>query len=78
MSPFTETNNSLSMHLGDAFDVPVVATFSGSDPAERWMPRFAPRRVLTRMTECAPCFHVDCPRALECLDIPARSVASSR
>jgi lipopolysaccharide heptosyltransferase II len=70
-------NNSLAMHLADAFGVPVVAAYSGSDPAERWEPRFAPRRVLTRMTDCAPCFHIDCPRALECLDIPPPSIVAA-
>ena len=70
-------NNSLSMHLADAFGVPVVATYSGTDPAERWTPRVAPSRLLTRATDCAPCFHIDCPRALECLDIlPADVVAA--
>ncbi|MGE3855774.1 MAG: glycosyltransferase family 9 protein [Dehalococcoidia bacterium] len=70
-------NNSLTMHLADSLGVPVVATYSGTDPAERWAPRVVPSRLLTRETDCAPCFHIDCPRALECLDIPPAEVVAA-
>lgn len=71
------TNNSLSMHLAEAFEVPVVVAYAGTDPAERWAPRVAPSRLLTVETSCAPCFHIECPRALECLDLAPEAVVAA-
>jgi ADP-heptose:LPS heptosyltransferase len=62
-------NNALSMHLADAFRKPVVVLFSGADRVEQWKPRSAPARLLTRKTNCSPCYAADCPRNRECLDI---------
>jgi len=70
-------NNSLAMHLADALCVPVVVTYAGTDPVERWAPRFTTSRVLTQPTDCSPCYHIDCPRALECLDLPPSAIADA-
>ena len=68
-------NNSLGLHLADAFRVPVVAAFSGTDLESQWAPRFAPHRLLRRGTACSPCHAIECPFDLGCLDIPGRDLA---
>ncbi len=68
-------NNSLTMHLAEALGVPSVVTYAGTDPYERWAPRRTPSRLLSRDVDCAPCFAIDCPYALECLDVAPEAVA---
>jgi ADP-heptose:LPS heptosyltransferase len=69
------SNNSLGIHLADAFRVPVVAAFSGTDLESQWAPRFAPSRMFRRITGCSPCYSIDCPFDLACLDVPGRELA---
>ena len=70
-------NNSLALHLADAFGTPVVSTYAGTDPASYWGPRRAPHRLITAPADCAPCFRITCNRGHECLDIPAHSVVAA-
>lgn len=70
-------NNSLAMHLADAFRVPAVVLYSGTDLEAHWRPRATVARVLNRPVDCAPCHGIDCPRALDCLDIPPSEVVAA-
>jgi ADP-heptose:LPS heptosyltransferase len=70
-------NNSSALHIADAFDRPVVATYSGTDYEEQWRPRRSLARILRRPTDCSPCYAFTCRYSLECLDIPPREVADN-
>ncbi|MGE0133795.1 MAG: glycosyltransferase family 9 protein [Dehalococcoidia bacterium] len=71
------SNNSLTMHLADAFRVPAVVLYSGTDLDAHWRPRFAAARLLRRPVDCAPCHGIECVRALQCLDIPPSRVVAA-
>jgi ADP-heptose:LPS heptosyltransferase len=70
-------NDSLGMHLADALDRPVVATFAGTDLEVEWRPRQAPAVLLREPTACAPCRRFDCPIGQPCLDVPPAAVAAA-
>jgi len=70
-------NNSASLHVADAFRVPQVILYSGTEYRSQWMPRFSPAVLLKRETHCSPCFQFDCPFDLECLDVPPEEVANA-
>ena len=61
--------NTGTLHLADAFGVPVVVPFSGTDLESQWSPRHAPSRLLRRPTPCHPCYAFTCPIGLPCLDL---------
>ncbi len=65
------------MHMGDAFGVPMVILYSGTELEEQWRPRRAPTRLLRRPTPCSPCYAFECPYQMECLDIPPAEVAAA-
>jgi len=67
-------NDSLPMHLAAALGVPAVVTFSGTDLESQWVSPYVPNAVLRRETKCSPCYLMECPYRLECLDIPPREV----
>jgi ADP-heptose:LPS heptosyltransferase len=61
--------NTGTLHLADAFAVPVVVPFSGTDLESQWAPRRAPARLLRQPTPCRPCYAFTCPIGLPCLDL---------
>ena len=69
--------NSAAMHLADALARPVVAIFAGTDLESQWAPRRAPAVLLRRPTPCHPCYRMDCPFGLECLDVDPAEVADA-
>ncbi|MFL5685543.1 MAG: glycosyltransferase family 9 protein [Chloroflexota bacterium] len=54
-------NDSLAMHLADAFERPVVVAFAGTDAEAEWGPRKTRYVLLREPTPCAPCRLFDCP-----------------
>jgi len=71
-------NDSLALHLADAFGRPVVATFAGTDREAEWGPRRSEHVLLREPTACAPCRRFACPfESHPCLDIPAEAVAAA-
>ena len=54
-------NDSLAMHLADAFERPVVVAFAGTDAEAEWAPRRTRSVSLRQPTTCAPCRLFDCP-----------------
>ena len=70
-------NNSGAMHFAAAFNRPAVLLYSGSETIKQFAPRGEGIRLLSRMTDCAPCHRFDCPFHLECLDIPAEEVTAA-
>lgn len=57
-------NDNGPMHMAAALDVPVVALFGPSDPAE-WGPRGSVARVIYKGLDCRRCFHPTCDRGEE-------------
>lgn len=57
-------NDNGPMHMAAALDVPVVALFGPSDPAE-WGPRGPAARVIYKGLDCRRCFHPTCDRGEE-------------
>ena len=53
-------NDSLAMHLADAFERPVVVVFAGTDAEAEWAPRTTRHVLLREPTGCAPCRLFDC------------------
>jgi ADP-heptose:LPS heptosyltransferase len=76
-SKLTLTNNSASLHIADAFQVPMVVMYSGTEYESQWKPRSSPFRLLRKPTDCSPCFSFECPYSLECLDIPSEEVVEN-
>jgi ADP-heptose:LPS heptosyltransferase len=70
-------NNSASLHMADAFEIPMVILYSGTEHESQWMPRQAPARLLRRQTSCSPCYKFRCPYDKECLDILPEEVVSA-
>ncbi|HEX9780912.1 MAG TPA: glycosyltransferase family 9 protein [bacterium] len=60
------TNDSASLHLASACNVPTVAMFGPTD-ARKYGPRAAHRRVLRRQLFCSPCERALCRFNLECM-----------
>lgn len=55
--------NSSALHLADALDRPVVATYAGTDLPTHWRARRARAAHLTVSTDCSPCYAITCPLA---------------
>ena len=71
-------NNSLAMHLADAFGRPVVVTYAGTEREAEWRPRSAPHVLLREDTSCSPCRLFDCPfEGHPCMDIAPERVAAA-
>ncbi|MGI5836606.1 MAG: glycosyltransferase family 9 protein [Chloroflexota bacterium] len=70
-------NNTIPLHLGDAFGVPMVVTYSGTDLVSQWAPRYAPAKILRKDTPCTPCYLFDCPYNQECLDLAPLEVVAA-
>lgn len=70
-------NNSAAQHLADAFCVPVVVLYSGTDLECQWRPRCSPTRLLRVETPCSPCYAFTCPFEQACLAIPPAHVAQA-
>ncbi len=70
-------NDSLPMHLAAALGVPSLVTFSGTDLESQWKSPHTTTRLLRRETPCSPCYRMDCPFHLECLEIPPREVVDA-
>jgi ADP-heptose:LPS heptosyltransferase len=71
-------NNSLAMHLADAFGRAVVVTYAGTEREGEWRPRSAPHVLLREDTSCSPCRLFDCPfEGHPCMDIAAERVAAA-
>jgi heptosyltransferase-2 len=65
-SDFFLTNDSGSMHIAAAFDVPMVAIFGSTD--WRTTPPHSDRAVIVRKdVECAPCLLRECPIDHRCM-----------
>ena len=67
-------NDSLPMHLAAVLAVPSLVTFSGTDLESQWRSPYTPTRLLRRDTSCSPCYRMECPYNLECLEISPREV----
>lgn len=70
-------NNSACLHLADAFQRPMVITYSGTEHESQWRPRSSPARLLRRDTLCSPCYNFNCPYGMECLDISPEEVVQA-
>ena len=70
-------NNSSALHIADAFDRPLVATYSGTDLIDQWTPRYSRARILQQPTHCSPCYGFNCRFNLECLDLKPTAVAGA-
>jgi ADP-heptose:LPS heptosyltransferase len=71
-------NNSLTMHLADAFRRPVVVTYAGTEREAEWRPRSARHVLLRDETACSPCRLFDCPfEGHPCMDIAPERVAAA-
>ncbi|HXG39701.1 MAG TPA: glycosyltransferase family 9 protein [Candidatus Limnocylindrales bacterium] len=71
------TSHSAPLHVADAFAVPVVCPFSGTDLESQWRPRRSPAALLRVPTRCAPCGRFECPFAMECLELPPGAVVEA-
>lgn len=71
-------NNSLAMHLADAFGRPVVVAFAGTETEAEWRPRRTAHVLLREPTPCAPCRLFDCPiEGHPCLDLDPTTVGQA-
>jgi ADP-heptose:LPS heptosyltransferase/hemerythrin superfamily protein len=70
-------NNSGPLHLADAFAVPQVVLYSGTDLVTQWEPRSSPAEVLRRDVWCSPCYRFRCPYDLGCVDVPPAEVLAA-
>lgn len=70
-------NNSLTMHLSAALNVPSLVLYSGTDLESQWRSPYAPTRLLRRDTWCSPCYLFECPHRLECLEFTPEEVVSA-
>jgi heptosyltransferase-2 len=64
------TNDSGTMHVAAAVGTPVVAPFGGTsrELAGPGLPGDTRHQVITSAAPCAPCFMVDCPIDLRCME----------
>lgn len=70
-------NNSLALHLADAFGTPSVVLYSGAEELSQWAARNSRSVVFGSFPSCSPCHLFACPEDLRCLDISPRSVAQA-
>jgi ADP-heptose:LPS heptosyltransferase len=71
-------NDSLAMHLADAFERPVVVVFAGTDAEAEWAPRNTRHVLLREPTGCAPCRLFDCAfEGHPCVAIDPRRVVDA-
>ena len=70
-------NDSLTMHLSAALNVPSLVLFSGTDMESQWRSPYAPTTLLRRETWCSPCYLFECPYRLECLEFTPEEVVSA-
>ena len=68
-------NDTLAMHLADATLTPAVVLYAGTEFEEQWRPRFTEHVLMRIPTPCSPCYRLECPIGLPCLDIEPREVA---
>ncbi len=66
--------NSASLHIADAFQLPMVILYSGTEYLTEWEPRQSPAILLNRDVSCAPCRKFWCPYNKECLDFTPEEV----
>jgi ADP-heptose:LPS heptosyltransferase len=71
------TNNSGCMHLADAYQVPAVVLFAGTESLSQYAPRAGTSTVLSRPVSCSPCRAFECPYAQECLDVTPEQVVGA-
>jgi ADP-heptose:LPS heptosyltransferase len=72
------SNNSLSLHLADAFRRPIVVAYAGTEREAEWRPRLARHVLLRNETACSPCRLFECPfDGHPCLDIAPERVAEA-
>ncbi|HSP38191.1 MAG TPA: glycosyltransferase family 9 protein [Frankiaceae bacterium] len=71
------TNNSGCLHLADAYRVPSVVLFAGTESLSQYAPRAGAATVLSRPVPCSPCRSFACPYAQECLDVPPEQVVGA-
>lgn len=76
-SELVVTNNSGCLHLADAYRVPAVVLFAGTERLSQYAPRGGTATVLARPVSCSPCRSFECPYALECLDVPPEQVVGA-
>ena len=71
-------NDSGPMHIAEAFGVPQIVMFSGTELESQWTPRRSPVRLLRVPTPCAPCYKFVCDyeKYMACLDIAPATVAA--
>jgi len=62
-------NNSSALHFADAFQIPQVILYSGTEYIEQWAPRASEAAILYRPVACSPCYRFQCPYHKQCLDI---------
>jgi ADP-heptose:LPS heptosyltransferase len=71
----TIANNSVSMHIADAFACPMVILHSEMEIASQWMPRNASARLMSRPVSCSPYSHAESSYGINCLDVRPEEVA---
>jgi ADP-heptose:LPS heptosyltransferase len=71
------TNNSGCMHLADAYRVPSVVLFAGTERLGQYAPRAGVATVHNRPVSCSPCRAFTCPFDQECLEVPPDQVVSA-
>jgi ADP-heptose:LPS heptosyltransferase len=71
----TIANNSVHMHLADAFRCPMVILHSETETVSQWMPRGISARLLSRPATCARCNQNDCQYGINCQDVRPEEVA---
>jgi ADP-heptose:LPS heptosyltransferase len=71
------TNNSGCLHLADAYRVPSVVLFAGTETLGQYAPRAGEATVLSRPVSCSPCRSFTCPYHQECLDVDPEQVAAA-
>ncbi len=70
-------NNSSAMHIGAAFNRPMVILFAGTERLEQWVPNSSNAIYLNRLTACTPCRRFQCPYHQECLDFSPEQVTET-
>jgi ADP-heptose:LPS heptosyltransferase len=68
-------NNSVHMHLANAFGCPMVILHSETDLVSQWRPRDTSARLLSRPATCARCDQDDCQYGINCQDVRPEEVA---
>lgn len=71
------TNNTSSLHLADAFAVPQLVMYAGTELESQWAPRTSPHVLLQREAVCSPCYRFECPHGHVCLAFTPGEVAAA-